>query len=42
MNGQLNEQPLVELIRELVSQRRDGVLRLRHDPVKVVVYFEAG
>lgn len=42
MNGQLNEQPLVELIREIASQRRDGVLRLRHDPVKVVVYFEAG
>jgi len=42
MNGQLNEQPLVELIREIASQHRDGVLRLRHDPVKVVVYFEAG
>ncbi|HET6668921.1 MAG TPA: DUF4388 domain-containing protein [Pyrinomonadaceae bacterium] len=42
MNGQLNEQPLVELIREIDSQRFDGVLRLRHDPVKVVVYFEAG
>ena len=42
MNGQLNEQPLVELIREIVSQHRDGVLRLRHDPVKVVIYFEAG
>jgi curved DNA-binding protein CbpA len=42
MNGQLNEQPLVELIREIASQRRDGVLRLRNEPVKVVVYFEAG
>ena len=42
MNGQLNEQPLVELIREIEAQRYDGVLRLRHDPVKVVVYFEAG
>ncbi len=42
MNGQLNEQPLVELIREIASQHRDGVLRLRHEPVKVVVYFEAG
>ncbi|MGI8919908.1 MAG: DUF4388 domain-containing protein, partial [Pyrinomonadaceae bacterium] len=42
MNGQLNEQPLVELIREIASQHRDGVLRLRHDPVKVVIYFEAG
>ncbi len=42
MNGQLNEQPLVELIREIVSQRLDGVLRLGHDRVKVVVYFEAG
>ena len=42
MNGQLNEQPLVELVREIESQRHDGVLRLRRDPVKVVVYFETG
>jgi curved DNA-binding protein CbpA len=40
MNGQLNEQPLVELIREIVSQGLDGVLRLRHGAVRVVVYFE--
>jgi hypothetical protein len=42
MNGQLNEQPLVELIREIVSQGLDGVLRLRHGAVRVVVYFERG
>ena len=42
MNGHLNEQPLVELIRDIVAQRGDGVLRLRHGSVKVVVYFEAG
>ncbi len=42
MNGHLNEQPLVELIRDIVAQRGDGVLRLRNGSVKVVVYFEAG
>jgi curved DNA-binding protein CbpA len=42
MNGQLSEQPLVELIREISTQRLDGVLRLRRDAVKVAIYFEAG
>jgi len=42
MNGQLNEQPLVELIREIFSQSLEGVLRLRHGAVKVVIYFERG
>lgn len=42
MNGQLNEQPLVELIREIFRQRLDGALRLKHNAVKTVIYFEAG
>jgi tetratricopeptide (TPR) repeat protein len=42
MNGQLNEQPLVELIREIFSQSLEGVLRLSHGAVKVVIYFERG
>jgi curved DNA-binding protein CbpA len=42
MNGQLNDQPLVELIREINLQRLDGVLRLKHNAVRTVIYFEAG
>lgn len=42
MIGQLKGQPLVELIRDLYSQRRGGVLRLKHDAVRIVIYFEAG
>ncbi|HKY41943.1 MAG TPA: DUF4388 domain-containing protein [Pyrinomonadaceae bacterium] len=42
MNGQLSEQPLVELIREISSKSEGGRLRLEHDRVKVVAYFDAG
>lgn len=42
MNGQLHEQPLAELIREITSQHGDGALRLRHGAVRAVIYFEAG
>ena len=42
MNGHLNEQPLVELIREITCQQRDGVLRLKQNTVRVAVYFEGG
>ncbi len=42
MNGQLSEQPLAELIREISSKSLGGRLRLEHDRVKVVVYFDAG
>ena len=42
MNGQLNDQPLVELIREIYVQRLDGVIRLKHNTVRTVIYFEAG
>lgn len=42
MNGQLNEQPLAELVREVFWQRLNGALRLKHEGVKTVIYFEAG
>ena len=42
MNGQLSEQPLVELIREISSNSLGGRLRLEHERVKVVAYFDNG
>jgi uncharacterized protein DUF4388 len=42
MNGQLSEQPLAELIREISSKSLSGRLRLEHERVKVVIYFENG
>jgi curved DNA-binding protein CbpA len=42
MNGQLSEQPLAELIREISSKSLSGRLRLEHDRVQVVAYFDRG
>jgi curved DNA-binding protein CbpA len=42
MNGQLSKQPLVELVREISSERLSGTLRLQHKRAKAVVYFEGG
>ena len=42
MNGQLSEQPLAELIREISGKRLSGRLRLEHDRVKIVCYFQDG
>ncbi|HEU4837106.1 MAG TPA: DUF4388 domain-containing protein [Pyrinomonadaceae bacterium] len=42
MNGQLSEQPLAELIREISSKSLSGRLRLEHERVQVVAYFEDG
>ncbi|HEU4932592.1 MAG TPA: DUF4388 domain-containing protein [Pyrinomonadaceae bacterium] len=42
MNGQLSEHPLAELIREISSKSLSGRLRLEHERVKVVAFFEAG
>jgi curved DNA-binding protein CbpA len=42
MNGQLSEQPLAELIREISSKSFGGRMRLEHDRVKVVAYFDDG
>jgi curved DNA-binding protein CbpA len=42
MNGQLSENPLPELIRELSSKNLSGRLRLEFEKVKGVVYFKSG
>jgi len=42
MNGQLSEQPLAELIREISSRSLSGRLRLEHERIQVVAYFELG
>ena len=42
MNGQLNEHPLGELIREISTAGLSGALRLAHERIKLVVYFDAG
>src|SRR6185503_16857274 len=42
MNGQLSEQPLAELIREISSKSLSGRLRLEHERVHAVAYFEEG
>lgn len=42
MTGQLSEQPLAELIRELSAKSLAGKLQLQHDRVKVVIYFDNG
>src|SRR2546421_2617611 len=42
MNGKLNDQPLVELIREISSKGFSGSLRLEHERAKTAVYFENG
>jgi curved DNA-binding protein CbpA len=42
MNGQLSEQPLAELIREISAKSLSGRLRLEHERVHAVVYFEDG
>ena len=42
MNGQLSERPLAELIREISSKSLSGRLRLEHDRIQVVAYFDRG
>ena len=42
MNGQLSEHPLAELIREAVSAKLSGTLRLRRERVMAVVYAQNG
>jgi curved DNA-binding protein CbpA len=41
MNGQLNEHPLGELIREISTAGLSGALRLTYERIKLVVYFGA-
>lgn len=42
MNGQLSEQPLAELVCEILQKRISGTLRLQHESVRTIVYFEDG
>jgi curved DNA-binding protein CbpA len=42
MNGQLSEQPLAELIREISAKSIGGRLQLQHDRQKAVLYFDKG
>ncbi len=42
MNGQLEQQPLAELINEISAKGLSGTLRLQHQQVKAAVYFEDG
>src|SRR5262245_16107998 len=42
MEGQLSEQPLAELISEILEKRLSGALRVERERVKAVAYFEAG
>jgi curved DNA-binding protein CbpA len=42
MKGQLTDQPLAELIREISSKRFSGTLRLEFERAKTAVYFERG
>lgn len=42
MNGDISEQPLAEIIREISSKSLSGRLRLEHDRAQVVAYFDNG
>ncbi len=42
MKGRLTDQPLAELIREILSKRLSGTLRLEHERAQAAVYFEDG
>ncbi len=42
MNGQLSEQPLAELIREIAAKSIGGRLQLQHDRLRAVIYFDKG
>src|SRR5215217_422518 len=42
MNGQISEQPLAELIREISAKSLSGRLRLEHERVHAVAYFDDG
>src|SRR5262249_42718118 len=42
MNGQLSEQPLAELIREISANSLAGRLQLEHERAKIAIYFDDG
>lgn len=42
MNGQLSENPLTELIREILEKKISGRLQLQLEKVRVAIYFHSG
>ena len=42
MSGQLNKNPLAELVREISGESLSGAVRLAREKAKTVVYFDAG
>ncbi|HEY0077856.1 MAG TPA: DUF4388 domain-containing protein [Pyrinomonadaceae bacterium] len=42
MKGQISDQPLGEIIREISASRLSGALRLSRERIRAVVYFEGG
>lgn len=42
MKGRLTDQPLAELIREVITKGLTGTLRLEHERAQAAVYFEDG
>src|SRR5688572_7020460 len=40
MKGQLSDQPVAELIREIASKDLSGTLRLEHERARAAIYFE--
>src|SRR5215813_14160143 len=42
MEGQLSQNPLAELIREIIDSELSGALRLSREAAKIAVYFDAG
>lgn len=42
MNGNLSENPLAELIRELSSKKLSGRLQLQRDKIQLAIYFQSG
>jgi curved DNA-binding protein CbpA len=42
MEGQLSQNPLAELIREIIDSELSGSLRMSREAAKVIVYFDAG
>src|SRR5687768_12313137 len=42
MNGQLGDQPLAELMREIEAKSLAGRLQVQHERVRAVIYFDSG
>jgi curved DNA-binding protein CbpA len=42
MSGQLNKNPLAELVREIYGEGLSGAVRLSRERARAVIYFEAG